>query len=175
MSTTRSTPPRLALKSDVNGRQQMTIYVGSQCSGNQGMLRCSIERRTGVFCSDERFLLQLIAPHVAQAWHAATTGKRESTTASPSAVRAVQANPIFRNRPTEYSTDQSLNRLVDLGLTPREAEVMMWVSKGKTSSEVALILNSTTGTVNKHLEHIFSKLNVETRTAAAAIVLEALR
>jgi DNA-binding CsgD family transcriptional regulator len=128
-----------------------------------------------MFGSEERFLLQLIAPHIAQAWHAATTGIRQSASAPPSAIGVVEGNATFRNRCGGGRTDQPLNRLITLGLTPREAEVMMWVSKGKTSSEVATILSSTTGTVNKHLEHIFAKLNVETRTAAAAIVLDALR
>ena len=87
----------------------------------------------------------------------------------------IEANHRHQGRDVANPTEPSLRRLTALGLTPREAEVMLWVSKGKTSSEVALILNSTTGTVNKHLEHIFAKLNVETRTAAAAIVLDALR
>jgi DNA-binding CsgD family transcriptional regulator len=57
------------------------------------------------------------------------------------------------------------------GLTPRESEVMEWVSRGKTNWEIALILNISARTVQKHLEHIFQKLGVETRTAAAAKAL----
>jgi DNA-binding CsgD family transcriptional regulator len=58
-------------------------------------------------------------------------------------------------------------RLVSAGLTLREAEVLLWVMRGKTSSEVAVILHSKTATVSKHLEHIYQKLGVENRTAAA--------
>lgn len=53
-----------------------------------------------------------------------------------------------------------------LGLTLREAEVMSWVAQGKTNREVGLILGSSARTVQKHLEHIFQKLGVESRTAA---------
>lgn len=53
-----------------------------------------------------------------------------------------------------------------LGLTGREAEVLLWVSQGKTNVEVATILGLSSRTVQKHLEHIFKKLGVETRVAA---------
>lgn len=53
-----------------------------------------------------------------------------------------------------------------LGLTQREAEVLSWVAQGKTNREVGLILGSSARTVQKHLEHIFEKLGVESRTAA---------
>lgn len=55
-----------------------------------------------------------------------------------------------------------------LGLTPREAEVLGWVARGKTNSEIAAVLFVSPLTVRKHLEHIFEKLDVRTRTAAAA-------
>lgn len=54
-----------------------------------------------------------------------------------------------------------------LGLTQREAEVLDWVAQGKTNREIAIILQMHVGTVKKHVEHIFTKLGVETRTAAA--------
>ncbi|MGR9116870.1 MAG: response regulator [Gammaproteobacteria bacterium] len=57
------------------------------------------------------------------------------------------------------------------GLTAREAEILMWISRGKTNKEVGLILETSPRTVNKHLEHIFEKLGVPTRTAAVAKVL----
>ena len=60
-----------------------------------------------------------------------------------------------------------------LKLTEREAEVLLWITRGKTNPETAAILNCKAGTVAKHTERIFSKLGVETRTAAAALALEA--
>ncbi len=53
-------------------------------------------------------------------------------------------------------------------LTARESEVLLWVARGKTNRDIADILGMSPRTVNKHLEHVFEKLGVETRTAAAA-------
>lgn len=61
--------------------------------------------------------------------------------------------------------------LATLGLTAREVEVLTWIARGKTNSEIASILLTRTGTVKKHVEHILVKLGVETRTAAAARAL----
>ncbi len=60
-----------------------------------------------------------------------------------------------------------------LGLTRREAEVLVWITQGKTNAEIALILDMRPKTVEKHLERIFNKLGVETRTAAATLALRA--
>jgi DNA-binding response OmpR family regulator/DNA-binding CsgD family transcriptional regulator len=67
------------------------------------------------------------------------------------------------------ATNDVGNRLSDAALTPREAEVLSWLAKGKTNRDIADILGMSPRTVNKHLEHIFEKLGVETRTAAAAL------
>ncbi len=56
-------------------------------------------------------------------------------------------------------------------LTAREAEVLFWVTKGKTNRDIGDILGSSPRTVTKHMEHILPKLGVETRTAAAALAL----
>ncbi len=60
-------------------------------------------------------------------------------------------------------------RLREVALTPRETEVLSWLAKGKTNRDIADILGMSHRTVNKHLEHVFEKLGVETRSAAAAI------
>ncbi|WP_254789674.1 response regulator [Variovorax sp. OV329] len=60
-------------------------------------------------------------------------------------------------------------RLAEAALTPRETEVLSWLAKGKTNRDIADILGMSPRTVNKHLEHIFEKLGVETRAAAAAL------
>lgn len=65
--------------------------------------------------------------------------------------------------------DASANRLATASLTPRETEVLSWIAKGKTNRDVAEILGMSPRTVNKHLEHVFEKLGVETRAAAAAL------
>lgn len=59
-------------------------------------------------------------------------------------------------------------------LTAREAEVLYWVAQGKTNRDVGEILGTSPKTVTKHLEHVFEKLGVETRTAAASRVIGTL-
>ena len=58
-----------------------------------------------------------------------------------------------------------------LGLTVRESEVLNWIANGKTNHEIGIILGLHTATVKKHVEHIFTKLGVENRTAAAKLAL----
>ncbi len=64
---------------------------------------------------------------------------------------------------------------VGLKLTLREAEVLYWVVKGKINRDIAAILGLSPQTVKKHLEHIFTKLGVETRTSAATLALGRVR
>lgn len=53
-----------------------------------------------------------------------------------------------------------------LGLTRREIDVLAWVAAGKTNAETAELLSIAPGTVKKHLDHIYEKLGVGTRTEA---------
>ena len=54
-----------------------------------------------------------------------------------------------------------------LGLTRREAEVLLWITRGQSNAEIGASLCISPRTVKKHLEHIFIKLGVKTRLAAA--------
>ena len=56
-------------------------------------------------------------------------------------------------------------------LTAREVEVLEWVACGKTNRDIGEILGLSPRTVNKHLEHVYVKLGVETRTAAATLAI----
>ena len=62
-----------------------------------------------------------------------------------------------------------------LGLTPREAEVLYWVTQGKTNEDVMQILGSSLSAVKKHLGRIYEKLGVENRTAAANVARRGAR
>ena len=65
--------------------------------------------------------------------------------------------------------------MLAFGLTLRESEVLYWVAKGKTNRDIGDILGSSPATVKKHLERVYEKLGVETRTAAAAMALQRVR
>jgi len=65
--------------------------------------------------------------------------------------------------------------MLALRLTLRESEVLYWVVKGKTNRDIGDILGTSPATVKKHLERIFEKLGVETRTAAAAVAVQKVR
>ena len=60
------------------------------------------------------------------------------------------------------------------GITKREADVFLWLAKGKTNREIALILDMSPRTVNKHLEQLFKKLGVDNRTSAAGLAIQCL-
>lgn len=55
-----------------------------------------------------------------------------------------------------------------LGLSAREAEVLLWISRGKTSRDIADILQISPRTIDKHIEQIYNKTGMSTRAAAAA-------
>ena len=61
-----------------------------------------------------------------------------------------------------------------LGLTDREAETLLWVAQGKSNADVATILGNSEKTVKKTMGHIFEKLGLESRTAAALRAVEIL-
>jgi DNA-binding response OmpR family regulator/DNA-binding CsgD family transcriptional regulator len=76
---------------------------------------------------------------------------------------------------TESNNGAAIEALsLQFRLTAREAEVLYWVAQGKTNRDIGDILGTRPKTITKHLEHVFEKLGVETRTAAAARVLGTL-
>jgi DNA-binding CsgD family transcriptional regulator len=56
-------------------------------------------------------------------------------------------------------------------LTPRETEVLRWLSSGKSDRDIGAILGISPRTVHKHLQRIYEKLGVECRTAAVVRAL----
>jgi DNA-binding CsgD family transcriptional regulator len=101
-------------------------------------------------------------------------------TSQPLVVRHSEKGEIEIHRfPFSRSGSMSLmrieNRLVDrgpkallaLGLTAREAEVLYWITEGKTNPEIAIILDTSPDTIKKHAANLYGKLGVPTRTSAA--------
>jgi len=81
---------------------------------------------------------------------------------------------IVQSAGPSLETD-ALVALEEKGLTRREVEVLEWVARGKTNNEIGLILAISPRTASKHLEHIYTKLGVESRTAAVVQFLEMIQ
>jgi DNA-binding NarL/FixJ family response regulator len=95
------------------------------------------------FSDEERDLLDALRPYLAHT------------------LRRLEIRPI---RETLHSS---------FGITRREAEVLALVARGQTNAQIAATLFLSVGTVRKHLEHLYAKLGVTTRTQAAARAIEA--
>jgi DNA-binding CsgD family transcriptional regulator len=176
------------------------------------------------FTERDRLLLDLLQPHLARIWLAASTQRLLSSAlaeldrvdehdrrgvillglggevefASPPSERLLReffpamsggrlpaalvewlesgvTKPLIRRRGERRLTVQQADgallleeRHEGIELTAREREVLAWVARGKTNPEIARLLCLAPSTVGKHLENIYAKLGVKTRTAAAA-------
>ena len=108
--------------------------------------------------------------------------------ANPASIHLRKNETCIEFRVLEHADhDEILLRLLDcnagsdeqrlsdsFGLTLREAEVLLWITHGKSNKEIAGILDMSPRTVNKHLEQIFNKLGVENRTNAATMAVRIL-
>ena len=80
----------------------------------------------------------------------------------------------YLDRSRVFNGEGNAGPLDLLGLTRRETEVLTWITQGKTNYEIGVILTAATRTICKHVQRILNKLNVENRTAAAAIAIGTL-
>jgi DNA-binding CsgD family transcriptional regulator len=80
---------------------------------------------------------------------------------------------LFRLNELSCEADEQVLQQI-LRVTSREAEVLLWISRGKSNREIGEILSISPRTVNKHLEQVFVKLGVENRASAAARAVRAL-
>ena len=103
-----------------------------------------LNRSGAAYTDRERELLEIVRPHLANLYRLGVAADR---------VREVPADVPFG--------------VAAMPLSPREREVLDWVAAGKTNRDIAAILGASPRTVEKHLERIYEKLGVETRTAAA--------
>lgn len=112
----------------------------------------------------------------------ADTRRRGSFMLGLSEELAVQLYPLGRVGPDENlfrvtaedEEGQVRALQVEFQLTQREAEVLIWIAKGKSNKDIGEILNLSPRTVNKHLEQIFVKLGVENRASAAVRAAEVM-
>jgi len=122
-------------------RLNIGLTVASSASRRIGI---SIHRSVRDFDDEDSARLEALKPHIVAAYRNAM---RHHGAGRPtaSAIRIAQS------------------------LTRRESEVLYWVSMGKTNEEVATIVGAKPPTIKKHLEHIYDKLGVSNRTAAARL------
>jgi len=81
----------------------------------------------------------------------------------------------LQTQTTVLFLEEATRGFAGIGLTKRESDVLLWISKGKTDAEIGLLLKISARTVQKHVEHIFNKLGVETRTAAMSYTVTSIQ
>ncbi|QEI04714.1 response regulator transcription factor [Pigmentiphaga aceris] len=99
----------------------------------------------------------------------ATHGRHQLTLRLTASRKAAEYVLLLEER--LLPADPSVTLAATYSLTTRELDVLQWVIKGKTNRDISDILGMSPRTVNKHLEHIFVKLGVETRAAATSLAL----
>lgn len=109
--------------------------------------------RSGVFTEPDRVLLDALRPHLVIAYQ-----------------NAVSYSRALSRRSTDESFTTDADTTLDR-LTNRQRDVLRAISQGYTNVQIAGELGISVGTVKKHLEHIFDRLQVQTRIAAARIYL----
>jgi DNA-binding NarL/FixJ family response regulator len=95
----------------------------------------------------DRLTLQRIVPHLAQ----------------------LQRNALARRTYPALIDATAAARIKLLRLSPRERIILARAAAGETNTAIAQALSVSSGTIRKQLEHIYDKLEVRTRTQAAAI------
>jgi DNA-binding NarL/FixJ family response regulator len=119
-----------------------------------------------------------LAPHLVEI----IAGKTTNVVLAETAEGPAFASFIGQTGPGEYLIRLKVANALDetailrekLALTDREAEVLSWIAKGKSNRDIAEILDCSPRTVNKHLEQIYHKLQVENRTSAATRAIRVL-
>ncbi|WP_409562987.1 response regulator [Hyphomicrobium sp. B1] len=98
----------------------------------------------------------------------------EQKTLSLSFVGRMSGDEHLMRVSEESSSTDAILLKEKLGLTTREAEVLLWIARGKSNRDIGQILGMSPRTVNKHLEQVYVKLGVENRAAAAATAVRHL-
>ncbi|WP_414462302.1 response regulator [Hyphomicrobium sp. DY-1] len=98
----------------------------------------------------------------------------EQKTLSLSFVGRMSGDEHLMRVSEESSSADAILLKEKLGLTTREAEVLLWIARGKSNRDIGQILGMSPRTVNKHLEQVYVKLGVENRAAAAATAVRHL-
>jgi DNA-binding response OmpR family regulator/DNA-binding CsgD family transcriptional regulator len=150
------------------------------CTPQAGKL---LGRAFSDFDTDEYLLPRKVQEWLRQS-AAAPAAPGPSSTELAAGASSLKLQLIYVGR---IGPDENLLRLIEgdagsdqtvlkqkLFVTEREAEVLLWIARGKSNRDIAEILSLSPRTVNKHLEQIYAKLGVENRTSAAALAVRTL-
>jgi DNA-binding NarL/FixJ family response regulator len=143
-----------ALRADPRGRTMQFIFLTGR--GDRSDLRCGMNLGADDYLAkpvSREELLEAIRVRLQRA-----EAYERSKTAEPG------FHPDF----------SSAKPLESLGLSPRVAEVLLWIAQGKSNSEIASILGISEFTVKRHVSDLFAVLGVDNRNAAAMRALEIL-
>ena len=130
---------------------------------------------------------QYVLPQNVQKWLDDCAEQKPGTPTESIALSDAGASKVELSFIGPIGSDEFLLRLTEgdrasdadllkrkLSLTQREAEVLLWIARGKSNRDIAEILDLSPRTVNKHLEQIYAKLGVENRASAAALAVRTL-
>jgi DNA-binding NarL/FixJ family response regulator len=129
-----------------------------------------------------------VLPRDVQAWLQQCSAQPGGSEPASIALKGRRSSPGMRLIYVgQIGPDEYLLRLIEgdidddrvllrqrLTVTEREAEVLLWIARGKSNRDIAEILDLSPRTVNKHLEQIYAKLGVENRTSAAALAVRTI-
>lgn len=151
-------------KYDIEYQMVMPLfYAGDKVAG------ITLNRKLMDFSEKERLLLRLLHQHLVQAH------RNAARLSSAGDGRELPEKTVYIASDYCFAGGVQMNfgeHLIEaFGLTCREAEVLFWVSEGKSNADIAAVCSVAVSTVKKHLERIYKKLNVENRTAAAKAAL----
>ncbi|MGI8481787.1 MAG: response regulator transcription factor [Chthoniobacterales bacterium] len=133
---------------------QLTIYLRLPPMNTLVLAAC---RRGLDFSDRDCAMLELLRPHVEIAWRRALQNERRN---------------FLHARPPGSQPSSDSTGLQALGITKREADVLLWIAEGKTNPEVCLILGMSPSTVKTHVARLLAKLDCVNRTALARVAIE---
>ena len=106
------------------------------------------------------------------AWQAGRTLTWEQAVALANQLLIHAQTPAIQAKAGSQDADRTPEPITRYELTPREVEVLRLVAKGLSDAEVAEQLVISPRTVSKHLQSIYSKIDVNSRSAATRFAIE---
>ncbi len=166
---------RLSTALDAGGSGVISLNANGKITFSSPFARVLLEK----YFAGEHLAANLL-PEALDRWHATASTRGVSSEYAPPTtplrIRRLDGTLTIRLLDSPSTREEILlleeskplapDSLRSLGLTVREAEILFWITEGKGNSEISILCDISIRTVHKHVEHIYVKLGVETRTAA---------